>query len=117
MADEKPAQHSTKQPAELKKFQRVAVVARHHTDSILDSVLKVEAVLLAAGIDVVIDAETADVLPSGAHKVAPKSDLETMDLVVVVGGDGSLLGYGRDLAASGVPVVGCLLYTSDAADD
>ncbi|MEE3174816.1 MAG: NAD(+) kinase [Pseudomonadota bacterium] len=106
MADEKPAQHSTKQPEELKKFQRVAVVARHHTDSILDSVLKVEAVLLAAGIDVVIDAETADVLPSGAHKVAPKSDLETMDLVVVVGGDGSLLGYGRDLAASGVPVVG-----------
>ena len=83
----------------------MAVVARHHTDSILDSVLKVEAVLLAAGIDVVIDAETADVLPSGAHKVAPKS-VETMDLVVVVGGDGSLLGYGRDLAASGVPVVG-----------
>ena len=106
MAKEEQAQHTTEQPSELKQFQRVAVVARHHTDSILDSVLKVEAVLLAAGIDVVIDAETAEVLPSGAHKVAPKSDLETMDLVVVVGGDGSLLGYGRDLAASGVPVVG-----------
>ena len=28
------------------------------------------------------------------------------DLVVVVGGDGSLLGFGRGMAASGVPVVG-----------
>ena len=28
------------------------------------------------------------------------------DLVVVVGGDGSLLGFGREMAASGVPVVG-----------
>ena len=95
-----------KQHLESKRFQRVAVVARHHTESILDSVLKVEAVLRAAGIDVVIDADTAEELPSGSHDVAAKSELERMDLVVVVGGDGSLLGYGRDLAASGVPVVG-----------
>ena len=29
-----------------------------------------------------------------------------VDLVIVVGGDGSLLGFGREMAASGVPVVG-----------
>ena len=88
------------------KFQRVGVVARHHTDSILESVLNVEAVLRTAGSDVVVDAETAAALPHGSHSVVEKSALETLDLVVVVGGDGSLLGYGRDLAASGVPVVG-----------
>ena len=87
-------------------FRRVGVVARHHTETILDSVLNVEAALQKAGIDVVVDADTAAVLPDGAHNVVDKSVLEQLDLVVVVGGDGSLLGYGRDLAASGVPVVG-----------
>ena len=62
--------------------------------------------LQRAAIDVVVDADTASVLPQGAHKIVEKSALENLDLVVVVGGDGSLLGYGRDLAASGVPVVG-----------
>ena len=87
-------------------FRRVGVVARHHTETILESVLTVEAVLQRAAIDVVVDADTASVLPQGAHKIVEKSALENLDLVVVVGGDGSLLGYGRDLAASGVPVVG-----------
>jgi NAD+ kinase len=87
-------------------FRRVGVVARHHTETILESVLTVEAVLQRAEIDVVVDAGTASVLPQGAHKIVEKSALEDLDLVVVVGGDGSLLGYGRDLAASGVPVVG-----------
>ena len=87
-------------------FRRVGVVARHHTETILESVLTVEAVLQRAEIDVVVDADTASVLPQGAHKIVEKSALENLDLVVVVGGDGSLLGYGRDLAASGVPVVG-----------
>jgi NAD+ kinase len=87
-------------------FRRVGVVARHHTETILDSVLNVEAVLQEARIDVVVDADTAAVLPDGVHSVVDKSALESLDLVVVVGGDGSLLGYGRDLAASGVPVVG-----------
>ena len=31
---------------------------------------------------------------------------DAVDLVIVVGGDGSLLGFGREMAASGVPVVG-----------
>ena len=68
-------------------FRRVGVVARHHTETILESVLTVEAVLQRAEIDVVVDADTASVLPQGAHKIVEKSALENLDLVVVVGGD------------------------------
>ena len=65
-------------------FRRVGVVARHHTETILDSVLNVEAVLQEAGSDVVVDADTAAVLPDGVHSVVDKSVLESLDLVVVV---------------------------------
>ena len=56
-------------------FQRVGVVARHHTESILESVVNVTAVLKGAGSDVVVDADTATALPDGSHSAVSYTHL------------------------------------------
>ena len=94
-------------------FETVAIVARRHSASVIDSVLATESCLLGLGIDVVFGAKTLKLLgeskqPDGVErKACAEAALgTTADLVVVIGGDGSLLGFGRELAASQVPVVG-----------
>ena len=88
-------------------FETVAVVARRRSDNVVDSVLTVEATLQGLGAKVIIEDETAQRLPRSDRATVTRKDLGgCSDLVVVVGGDGSLLGIARELAATGVPVVG-----------
>ena len=64
------------------------------------------------GVNVLFGAQTLAAIdphaPSGAARqgVADPEMGEQADLVIVVGGDGSLLGFGREMAVCGVPVVG-----------
>ena len=89
------------------RFQTVGLVGRTGNPNVVDSVAAVEAVLVRAGVDVVLESETASMLPGREHATAARADLGgRCDLIVVVGGDGSILGVARDLAHSGVLVVG-----------
>jgi len=89
------------------RFRTVGLVGRTANPHVVDSVAAVETVLVRAGVDVVLETDTARMLPGREHAVAPRTDLgDRCDLIVVVGGDGSILGVARDLAHSGVLVVG-----------
>ena len=89
------------------RFRTVGLVGRTANPHVVDSVAAVESVLVRADVDVVLEADTARMLPGREHAVAPRTDLgDRCDLIVVVGGDGSILGVARDLAHSGVLVVG-----------
>jgi NAD+ kinase len=95
------------------KFKAVAIVARRHSASVIDSVIATENCLLNMGISVVFGSKTLSLLSASPKNGTnqrlgcAEADLGSVaDLVVVVGGDGSLLGFGRELAASHVPVVG-----------
>ena len=91
-------------------FTTVAIVARRQTDAIEASINAVEANLRQHGVKVLFGSQTLAALPSAEgtdrEGVAEEDMGSAADLVVVVGGDGSLLGFGREMAASGVPVVG-----------
>ena len=94
----------------LDGFATVAVIARRQTQSIADSVLAVEAILENLGAKVIFEDSTAASLEK-EHKrkrrAMPKEELgDAADLVVVVGGDGSLLGIARAMVETRVPVVG-----------
>ena len=55
----------------------------------------------------IVEESTASMLNGGGHEVADRATIgRRCDLVVVVGGDGSLLSVGRDLAHTGVRVLG-----------
>jgi NAD+ kinase len=87
-------------------FSSVGVVARRGGRGIVDTVMAVARFLERRGAGVVFDDATAALLAGAARHVARVDLGSHCDLVIVVGGDGSLLGVARDLAAAHVPVVG-----------
>jgi NAD+ kinase len=88
-------------------FATIGLISRRDSPEILDSVVAVHECLEAQGGDVVVEDVTARTLPGFRGQVASRAKLgKRCDLIVVVGGDGSLLGVARDLAHFGVPVLG-----------
>ena len=91
-----------------KEFNVVAIVARRLTDRILESITKIDALLNKMGIQTLLEEKVLSALKlNRGNGVVTRAELGGVaDLVIVVGGDGSILGVSRDLAGSGVPVVG-----------
>ena len=88
------------------RFGTVGLVGRPGAQ-VADSLLAVVDCLAARRLRIVIETHTAAMLDGGNHALAERAELGgRCDLIVVVGGDGSLLGVGRDLAHTGVPVLG-----------
>ncbi len=99
----------------MSRFTTVGLVARRSRRDVVETVFAVERVLAEFGAQVVFeDATLASMRPffdaqqdSSPYRSAPRAELgEHCDLIVVVGGDGSILGVSREIAHSGVPVVG-----------
>jgi NAD+ kinase len=91
----------------MQPFKTVGIIGRVGSRNVGDSLATLEQFLARRGVELVIETRTAAMLPGTEHRVAPRATLgETCDLVIVVGGDGSLLGVARDLAQSQVPILG-----------
>ncbi|MGO3892492.1 MAG: NAD kinase [Paenalcaligenes sp.] len=88
-------------------FKTVALVGRYH-DSGLDAPLRAVAhTLKQAGCSVIIESDTARY--TGIQDIPCVSFDEIgqhADLAIIVGGDGTMLGAARQLAHSGVPLIG-----------
>ena len=91
-----------------KEFNVVAIVARRLTDRILESITKIDSLMNEMGIQTLLEEKVLSALKlDRGDGVVTRAELGGVaDLVIVVGGDGSILGVSRDLAGSGVPVVG-----------
>jgi NAD+ kinase len=103
-------------------FDIVGLISRPGKPEVADSVAAVQDCLLGYGRTVLVETHTAATLPTAPDCIVAREALgERCDLIVVVGGDGSLLGVGRDLARYGVPVVGInrggLGFLADIAPD
>ena len=102
-------------------FRNVGLISRRNSPELLDSVHVVRDVLERHGVTVLVEDATARML-GPANAGVPREELGARcDLVIVVGGDGSLLGTGRDLARWGAPVLGVnrggLGFLADVAPD
>src|SRR5262249_34982866 len=63
--------------------------------------------LRTRGLTVTVEKETADLLPAGGVSAVSKSDLPAhADLIVVLGGDGTLLSMARAVGDLGIPILG-----------
>lgn len=91
----------------MSEFRTIGLMGRVGNPEVLETLLQLRDLLLSRGCAVLVEAEAAEYLsPSrGAVCERERIGLES-DLVIVVGGDGSLLGAARSLAAQRAPVLG-----------
>lgn len=95
-------------------FHNVLLVGRYGSSHIKEHLLHVEKVLFGFGSAVYFEEETLSNTGIESDKVLPLDQSlmqEKVDLVIVLGGDGSMLGVARKIAKFGIPIVGVNLGT------
>ena len=87
-------------------FRCVGLTGRLENAKAVATLKRVHGFLVGEGIDVCVESSLNKVI-DGVDRFLPGHEMgNECDLVIVVGGDGSLLGAARELAHSGVPLVG-----------
>jgi NAD+ kinase len=86
---------------------RVGVVAKPDAAAAAEAVARLLQWLDERGLPVVLEKETAGLVPAASWPTARKSDLPSqVDLLVVLGGDGTLLSTARAVGDLGTPILG-----------
>lgn len=86
---------------------RVGVVAKPDAPQAADVLRRLLVWLTEHGLGVTLEKETAALVPAAAVAAVRKPDLPGLvDLLVVLGGDGTLLSTARAVGALGVPILG-----------
>jgi NAD+ kinase len=90
-----------------KAFSRVALVGKYQADGMQERLNDLAALLNQQGCEVYVESATASHLGLNSYPIKKVEEFSgAIDLAVVLGGDGTMLGIGRQLAGSDVPLVG-----------
>ncbi len=88
-------------------FRVVGLFGKHSDPNVADTLAALRDRLRSHALDVLVDEQTATVLPDADVPIASRDHLgEACDLIIVVGGDGTLLEAARTFADAGVPLLG-----------
>lgn len=90
-----------------KSFKKVALFGRNHVEGMEETLLTLIDYLEDHPVDVVLEPDTARLIPNVDLPICPKELLyKNCDLIIVVGGDGSMLNAAHFAADYGIPVLG-----------
>jgi len=92
---------STPQSADRKPVSRVAVVTHGRPEQVGNGLERLQALTGATGVELILTPDEAD-----RHGVAAAGDAAEAELVVVLGGDGTMLRALRMFLGTGIPVIG-----------
>ncbi len=94
-------------PEHTQSFERIGIVGRLDSDSVVHSVRRLTHLLSELNRACRIDLPLAEAIPGLNCEALDRPGLgQWADLIIVVGGDGTLLGAARDLAEFNVPLLG-----------
>ena len=89
------------------KFKRIGILGRLESESVSNTLTRLTALLKANGLEYAIDEALQGQIRCEQPSFADRDTLgEQSDLIIVVGGDGTLLGAARDMAKFDKPVLG-----------
>lgn len=88
-------------------FKRIGLVGRSKQSGLREVVHELLALLEGRGLEVVLEDRLGELVDDSSHRLASCDEIgQSVDLVIVVGGDGSLLSAARTLAKYDTPVLG-----------
>ncbi|MBP9955722.1 NAD(+) kinase [Geopseudomonas guangdongensis] len=91
----------------MEQFRNIGIIGRLGSSQVLDTIRRLKRFLVERHLHVILEDSIAEMLPGhGMQTCTRKLMGEICDLVIVVGGDGSLLGAARAMARHGTPVLG-----------
>lgn len=91
----------------MKTFKRIAITGRIERTNTAETFIALIKLLENQKVDLVIAEEIASLLPECPYPTKPRDKIaEGVDLVIVVGGDGSLLYTAHSASSLGVPILG-----------
>jgi len=89
------------------RFRHVAIVGKHQAPGIRPVLEEIAHFLCGHGLEVSLEAETALNTGLTGYDALSNDELGSRcDLAVVIGGDGTMLGFAREMAHYGVPLLG-----------
>ncbi|MEK6426021.1 MAG: NAD(+)/NADH kinase, partial [Burkholderia gladioli] len=89
------------------QFQTVALVGRSNTPGIAEPLAALAAAIAKRGLEVVFEAATAQEYGIKGHPALTPTEIGARaDVAIVLGGDGTMLGIGRQLAPYRTPLIG-----------
>ena len=102
-----PLAQSSGAPSGPSRFRHVAIVGKYHALGSRDALERIAHFLHEQGCEVAIEQETAQNTGLNHHQVLDVPGIGAhCDLALVMGGDGTMLGIGRQMAQFNVPLVG-----------
>ncbi len=91
----------------MNKFNRVALIGKYKSPDIREPVLSLASFLQERGVEVVIDSLTAENIKATDYRAMSLEKIAiSVQLAIVLGGDGTMLNIARTLAPSDVAIVG-----------
>ncbi len=89
------------------QFSTIAIVGRPDHEGVVDSVQKLKGFLTSRSVKLIMDDTTADLIKATDVAIYSREEISShCDLVIVVGGDGSMLNMAKFIAREEVPVLG-----------
>jgi NAD+ kinase len=103
-------------------FKRIGLISKSSGPRLAETLQGLVEFLHARGREITLDTSAAEHIPPNGLPCVERPQLAARcDLVIVVGGDGTILNAGRSLAESGVPLVGVNLgrlgFLADVSPD